>query len=190
MYLLVFHIFVERITILESGVFGGPQKQVHEFTDLHDGEGRWWGSYLFVFTSFLLQHKSPSNISKGQILPSPLDLRWSLSRIIHMTPGTNQPCSVILPRFSQCRFQLPLHQQWSHPRLLVRLWGPTNLSPLSSPPAPIPSQTISPSSSWGLMMTPGEVQELLAPEPQTGEYYVVTKGRRPGVYLSWWVFQL
>lgn len=40
MYLLVFHIFVERITILESGV-GGPQKQVHEFTDLHDGEGRW-----------------------------------------------------------------------------------------------------------------------------------------------------
>jgi hypothetical protein len=63
--------------------------------------------------------------------------------------------------------------------------GPTNLSPLSSPPAPIPSQTISPSSSWGLMMTPGEVQELLAPEPQTGEYYVVTKGRRPGVYLSW-----
>jgi viroplasmin and RNaseH domain-containing protein len=35
------------------------------------------------------------------------------------------------------------------------------------------------------MMTPEEVKELLTSEPQVGEYYVVTKGRRPGVYLSW-----
>ena len=59
------------------------------------------------------------------------------------------------------------------------------------PPMPLPfalSQPISSTSSWGNMMTPREVQELLAPQPQIGEYYVVTKGRRPGVYLSWWVF--
>jgi hypothetical protein len=56
------------------------------------------------------------------------------------------------------------------------------------PPTPIPfvpSQPIGSTLSWGQMMTPGEVQELLASEPQVGEYYVVTKGRRPGVYLFW-----
>ena len=61
----------------------------------------------------------------------------------------------------------------------------------ASPPTPIPlalSQPISSTLSWGQMMTPREVIELLAPQPQIGEYYVVTKGRRPGVYLSWWVF--
>ena len=66
--------------------------------------------------------------------------------------------------------------------------------PNASPPMPIPtaspltlnaSQTIGSSPSWGLMMTPGEVKELLAQQPQIGEYYLVTKGCRPGVYLSW-----
>ena len=56
----------------------------------------------------------------------------------------------------------------------------------SSPPLMLtPSQRIGSTLSWGQMMTPREVQELLAPQPQTGEYYVITKGRRPGVYLSW-----
>jgi hypothetical protein len=62
-------------------------------------------------------------------------------------------------------------------------------TPVSLPPSTpipfVPSQTISSSSSWGPMMTPKEVQELLATEAQTGEFYVVTKGRRPGVYLFW-----
>jgi len=58
-------------------------------------------------------------------------------------------------------------------------------TPSSPPPSQIPSQTIGPSSSWGPMMMPGEVQELLASQPQIGEYYVVIKGRKPGVYLYW-----
>lgn len=58
-----------------------------------------------------------------------------------------------------------------------------NAPPLTPIP-PVPSQS---TSSWGPMMTPGEVKELLVPHPQIGEYYVVTKGRRPGVYLTWWV---
>jgi hypothetical protein len=53
----------------------------------------------------------------------------------------------------------------------------------SQPMQPIASDALS--LPWGPMMTPREVQELLAPHPQIGEYYVVTKGRRPGVYLSW-----
>jgi hypothetical protein len=60
--------------------------------------------------------------------------------------------------------------------------------PPAPPPTPIsfvPSQPIGPLLSWCRMMTPREVQELLALQPQTGEYYVVIKGRRPGVYLSW-----
>ena len=60
---------------------------------------------------------------------------------------------------------------------------PTASPPMlnASPQMPIPAS----SPSWGLMMTPGEVKELLAQQPQIGEYYVVTKGHRPGVYLSW-----
>lgn len=64
--------------------------------------------------------------------------------------------------------------------------------PPAAPPTPIsfiPSQPNTSSSltlgSWGWMMTPREVRELLASQPQTGEYYVIIKGRRPGVYLSW-----
>lgn len=58
-------------------------------------------------------------------------------------------------------------------------------SPSPTPISFVPSQPIGSSSSWGQMMTPGEVKELLASQPQTGEFYVVIKGRRPGVYLSW-----
>jgi hypothetical protein len=68
---------------------------------------------------------------------------------------------------------------------------PTSTAPpptpiLTAPPlTPIPFVPSQTTSSWGLMMTPDEVKELLAQQPQYGDYYVVTKGRRPGVYLSW-----
>ena len=69
--------------------------------------------------------------------------------------------------------------------MLIPTLTPSPLPPLS--PTQIPSQTIGASSSWGPIMMPGEVQELLASEPQTGEYYVITKGHKLGVYLFWWV---
>lgn len=182
---------------------------------------------LFVcIYHFLLQHKLPSNISKGPISPLRSDLpqRPQLS-ILHMVmlsflitylfivlecaslvdsghqsamfgnPGPLFP--MLIRTASPPLFPMPIPTA-STPRLIpsqtvssclsrspINPAPPPTPIPPASPPAPIPSQSIGPSLSWGLMMTPGEVQELLASEPQVGEYYVITKGRRPGVYLTW-----
>ena len=67
-------------------------------------------------------------------------------------------------------------------------------TPTASPPLPILSVlplTLTPfvpsqaTLTWGMMMMPDEVRELLTLQPQFGEYYVILKGHRPGVYLSW-----
>ena len=78
------------------------------------------------------------------------------------------------------------------------IFGNPSLSPTLTPTAPPPSPILSalpltptpfvPSqttSTWGLMMMADEVRELLSCQPQVGEYYVIMKGRRPGIYLSW-----
>ena len=126
---------------------------------------------LFVrIYHFLLQHISLSNISKP-ILRLPSDLPHL--NILQMVIFFMHFLFVIL----KCASLVSVSTS-TPPSLLIS-------SPSPPPPTQIPSQTIGPSSSWGPMMTPREVQELLASQSQIGEYYVIIKGCKPGVYLSW-----
>ena len=134
---------------------------------------------------FLLQHISRSNTSKGP-LPLPSDLPLVSSLYVDLSSDLNHVSSVCT---SGSAPDTPDTAPSSHqPAVFGNPAPPLMPIPTALPSSPIPfvpSQTISPSSSWGLMMTPKEVRELLALQPQIGEYYVVIKGRRPGVYLSW-----
>ena len=126
-------------------------------------------SYLSVSVAahITIQHKQGTNIAIAIRSPSTQHLSTSNGDIFYAFFFVILKCASLVSVSTSALPSLPIS------------------SPSPPPPTQIPSQTIGPSPSWGPMMMPREVQELLASQPQIGEYYVVTKGRKPGVYLFW-----
>lgn len=144
------------------------------------------GSIAIAISSPQSTPSTPRNIQKT-IPRSPTAERqhgmWAIYYLIcHFDPGF---------------FLASVHSSGSRTAAAPFVSSPHQLAMFGNALLPIPlvpSQPIQPvasgstgtlSSSWGQMMTPKEVQALMAPQPQAGEYYVVIKGRRPGVYMSW-----
>ena len=133
-------------------------------------------SYLSVSVAahITIQHKQGTKIAIAIRSPSTQHLSTSNGDIFYAFFFVILKCASLV---SVCT-SAPSPSSMPIPTL-----SPSPLPPLSS--TQIPSQTIGVSSSWGPMMMPGEVQELLALEPQTAEYYAITKGHKPGIYLFW-----
>lgn len=189
---------LERIAILEAAVFGSPQNPVHvaESVDVNDGTVT-NNICLFVLFTFSVAAHITVQRCQGAItiaITSPIkpdapDSDSFFNPVPSLTPTAPTPLPIpTAASTSPFRPDAPDSATSFFNPVPSPTLTPTAPTPMPIPTAlpstPIPSQN-SISSSWGPMMTPGEVQELLASQPQVGEYYVVIKGRRPGVYLSW-----